>query len=82
MNNNIKDIFDTPRDKAINRDEFDTKLTSAINGLKLIHTALLNDDNGSINSVVLCDALEPFLNDLYSIEARYSNHMGFSGGSK
>ncbi len=71
------DLYNIPNEEEISNSEFDSRLMRSVNGLKLIHEALLSND-GDISAVLLCDGLEPFLRELYEIEARYSNHGGFN----
>ena len=64
-------------EQPIELEEFSIKLLRSVNGLKFIHEALLNNE-GDVVAPQLCDALEPFLHDLYEIEGRFHNRMGFS----
>jgi len=72
-NNKILNPASTP---MIREDEFSTRLSKSLNGIKIVHMALL-ESQGEICTILLSDALEPFLLDLYEIESRYSNYMGF-----
>lgn len=59
----------------ITRREMTSRLTAATDGLKVIHDALLNNDD-TISTIVLCNALEPFLKELYVLK------NSFAGGLK
>jgi len=49
----------------------------ASNGLKIIHAGLLAN-HGDVSADKLCDALAPFLGDLYEAESRFANSPVFA----